>query len=317
MVLSCFGFRASPKDSKNPIIPENALRVLFAGWASFVIQDTNNQPRLCGEYSPEEADLVQALSAKYADSLRYLNARLPLKLFGWESLQGFLTPRGDVVGLDRDPTSTVSQSVVHVFYLNALDVAACGHSMDHLVVVIDAMTRQLHQWTATNTTPRSVIPCSESVPSSAATLAHALLLKSVKFERLWAGEGHVLALATDGTLYSWGSGRHGQLGHGDLVSEPLPKPIEYLQGIRIVNAACGAAFSVALSEVGDIYTFGLNDHGQLGIGGFSSVSKLGTEEPRRNTAYPQLVDFYDESGKAIDVNVYGVACGRAHIVVLD
>lgn len=62
-----------------------------------------------------------------------------------------------------------------------------------------------------------------------------------------------------------------------------------------------------------MYSFGLNDHGQLGIGG----SKREMEAPR-NTAYPQLVDFYNgESDNPIDVNISRVACGRAHTIALD
>ncbi|KAF9363892.1 hypothetical protein BGX34_003086 [Mortierella sp. NVP85] len=297
MTLSCLGFGHLPGDN---VLPENALRVLFAGWASFVIQDADGQPRICGEYSPEEESLVEALKAELADrSKDPVNKRIPFKLFGWESLQGFLTPQGEVYGLSNDASPTV-----RLYYRNALDVAVCGNSTDHLTVVIDALTGHLYQWTAS--TPRFV-----NASVSADT--------NVQFEKVWAGESHVLALATDGTLYSWGSGRHGQLGHGDLASEPSPKPIETLQGIRIVDAACGAAFSVALSEAGDIYSFGLNDHGQLGLGRHSTLSKTETEVPRRNTAYPQLVDFYDENqnNNPIDVTVSKVACGRAHTVVLD
>lgn len=249
MVLSCLGFRPSPRDNRASALPEDASQVLFAGWTSIVIQDADNQLQICGEFSPEEADLVQALTTEDADCIRNPNAQLPFKLFGWESLQGFLTPKGEVFGLHHGPMSPSSKSTVRLYYRNASDVAVCGYSADHLTVVIDTLTKQLHQWTASDTTPRPVIPysTSPSAPVSASTVAHTQLLKRVKFERLWAGEGHVLALATDGTLYSWGSGRHGQLGHGNLASESLPKPIEYLQGIRIVDAACGAAFSVALS----------------------------------------------------------------------
>ncbi|KAI8361061.1 regulator of chromosome condensation 1/beta-lactamase-inhibitor protein II [Mortierella sp. GBAus27b] len=317
MVLSCLGFKPSPRNDKASVLPDNARQVLFAGWASFVIQDVDNQPRIYGEFSPEESELVRVLTIEHGDSFQNLNAKSKLKLFGWEALRGFLAPNGAVFGIQHGPLSSYSQAVVRLYYPNASDVVVCGYSMDHLTVVIDSLTGQLYQWTASDTTPRPVIPCSmsESGPMLASTVASTLLLKTVKFERLWAGEGHVLALATDGTLYSWGTGRHGQLGHGSLASEPMPKPIEYLQGIRIVDAACGAAFSVALSEAGDIYTFGLNDHGQLGTGRYTAEP----DAPKRNTAYPQIVDFYigDQDSDPIDVNVSKIACGRAHTVVLD
>ena len=42
-----------------------------------------------------------------------------------------------------------------------------------------------------------------------------------------AGGDHSLALTADGTLWSWGGGASGSLGHGeDLSNQLLPKKIE-------------------------------------------------------------------------------------------
>ncbi|KAF9401603.1 RCC1 domain-containing protein 1 [Mortierella sp. AD011] len=284
------------------------------------LENELGQIEICGEYSPDEADLLRSLSSERDERtgplLPQLNTDvtgvIPLRFFGLESLLGYLTQKGDVVGLCRGASmSTLKDKGLkepHLYYQNAKDVASCGSSKDHLTVVIDGLAHDLHQWTDSDPMPRPVLQGVEQ--------DHTSILRDAKFEKIWAGEAHMLALATDGTLYSWGSGRYGQLGHGNLVSVSTPKPIESLQGIRIVDAACGASFSVALSETGDIYSFGLNDHGQLGIG--KQVSSR-SDGDRRNTSYPQLVDFYidGDQSESIDVNVTRVACGRAHTVVLD
>ncbi|KAG0003717.1 hypothetical protein BGZ79_000191 [Entomortierella chlamydospora] len=244
------------------------------------LENELGQIEICGEYSPDEANLVRSLGSEWDERtgplLPQLNTEvtgaMPLRFFGLESLLGYLTQKGDVVGLCRSAsTSTLKSEGLkesHLYYQNAKDIAACGSSKDHLTVVIDGLTRDLHQWTDSDPTPRPVL--------QGAAQDHTIL-RDAKFEKIWAGEAHMLALATDGTLYSWGSGRHGQLGHGNLVSVSTPKPIESLQGIRIVDAACGASFSMALS------------------------------------------DFYidGDQSESIDVNVTRVACGRAHTVVLD
>ncbi|KAF8937463.1 RCC1 domain-containing protein 1 [Dissophora ornata] len=262
-------------------------------------ENANNLIEICGDSSPEEADLVGILAAEVS-SPNSSHSQLSHKLYGWESLQGFLAPGGSVVNLCQHTPPDASYcdrpGNAHVHFQNAKDVAACGLSTDHLTVAIDALTGQLYHWTDLNPIPQPVFSVSATP-----------LVNNVKFEKIWAGEAHLLALASNGTLYSWGSGRHGQLGHGDLVSESVPKPIESLQGMRIIDAACGASFSVALSEAGDIYSFGLNDHGQLSIGEQQSSSgiKEGARTQKRNTAYPQLVDFYEsndeEEGR--DVNI--------------
>lgn len=173
---------------------------------------------MTGDYSPSEAELTRELKElAVSDSL--------VKCCGWESLQGFLLASGKFVGLDRS-------GATHVFFENAKDVAACGQSADHLTVAIDKDSGHLFQWTESDP---SVKPLETPVS------------EDVKFDKIWAGEAHILALACNGDLYSWGSGRHGQLGHGDLVSEKHPKVIESLQGIRVTSAACGTSFSIALS----------------------------------------------------------------------
>ena len=40
------------------------------------------------------------------------------------------------------------------------------------------------------------------------------------------GTGHSLAITADGSVWSWGSGGNGQLGHGDEHQQLLPKKIE-------------------------------------------------------------------------------------------
>ncbi|KAG0209002.1 RCC1 domain-containing protein 1 [Mortierella sp. GBA30] len=220
--------------------------------------------------------------------------------------------------------SSVEENLQHSLLLNepivsfqgAIDVAACGRSRDHWTVVIDRQGR-LHQWTDSDPEPKPVPLPQQTALSAAGTSG---FLEDIVFTQVWAGEAHMLALDTKHVLYSWGSGRHGQLGHGDLVSLSTPTAIEALQGINIVSAACGASFSIAASSSGDIYSFGLNDHGQLGIGKQPS-SKPGnrdTSPTRRNTALPQLVDFCDEDSKEpLDLTITQVGCGSAHAVALD
>lgn len=86
-------------------------------------------------------------------------------------------------------------------------------------------------------------------------------LRGVRIVAVSAGGTHSLCLSEAGTVYSFGSGYDGQLGHGDCHSQLTPRVIEGLQGVvRVVGIAAGqgdyAETSFAVSEEGDVYGWG-------------------------------------------------------------
>lgn len=98
----------------------------------------------------------------------------------------------------------------------------------------------------------------------------------------------------------------GQLGHGDVEKRDEPVIIDALCGIEIVKISCGFWHSAALSSQGDMYMWGSNSNGQLGL-------KTNINEDTQNLdvsimASPYLIDF--------NVNVVDVACGSKHTIAL-
>lgn len=77
---------------------------------------------------------------------------------------------------------------------------------------------------------------------------------------------HNLIITTEGTIWSWGRGEKGQLGHGDTKRGEVPKLIEALKDHTIVAGACGRNHSLCLTENGTVFAFGENKMGQLGLG---------------------------------------------------
>ncbi|CAI2178449.1 6656_t:CDS:2 [Funneliformis geosporum] len=127
------------------------------------------------------------------------------------------------------------------------------------------------------------------------------------FLNVVCGENHCLALTKDGEVYSWGSGRFGQLGHGELTDlSEKPTVIEFFQGLRVKKISCGGWHSAVITDSGDLYTFGWNHFGRLGIS-FEEGSTM-------NCAEPSLVEFFGENNE--ELNVLKVACGSAHTVVI-
>jgi alpha-tubulin suppressor-like RCC1 family protein len=82
-------------------------------------------------------------------------------------------------------------------------------------------------------------------------------------EVISTGKTHTLALA-DGDVYSWGKNSYGQLGNGYHALSMNPVVIVFPREIPIMSIACGGFHSLAVDESGNLYSWGLNDRGQLG-----------------------------------------------------
>jgi alpha-tubulin suppressor-like RCC1 family protein len=88
-----------------------------------------------------------------------------------------------------------------------------------------------------------------------------------------AGEYHTCAVTTQGELYCWGGNFSGQLGIGSASSQDTPVKVlkgaqisstNYLENVRQVSA--GAMYTCAVTTTEELYCWGDNGPGQLGIG---------------------------------------------------
>lgn len=82
-----------------------------------------------------------------------------------------------------------------------------------------------------------------------------------------AGFGYTLALRTGGTVWAWGNNSNGQLGNGRTTNSTSPVQVPGLQNIMTFSAGYDHAV-VLLNQLKDtsVWTWGKNDHGQLGDG---------------------------------------------------
>ncbi|XP_066137078.1 probable E3 ubiquitin-protein ligase HERC6 isoform X2 [Saccopteryx bilineata] len=115
------------------------------------------------------------------------------------------------------------------------------------------------------------------------------------------GKEHSLVVCSKGRVFAWGAGSDGQLGIGEFKEIVFtPKKIKALTGIKIIQVSCGHYHSLALSKDGQVFSWGKNSHGQLG---------LGKETPSQ--ASPQRVRSLE------GIPLAQVAAGGAHSFALS
>ena len=126
----------------------------------------------------------------------------------------------------------------------------------------------------------------------------------VRYTSIAAGYGHSLALPTDGKVYTWGYNFYGQLGlgtSGDDADEDSPTLITALSNITVSSIAAGIYHSLALTTDGEVYAWGGNEYGQLGLGTIG----YGTDEDS-----PTLITALS------NITVSSIAAGYYHSLAL-
>ena len=98
-------------------------------------------------------------------------------------------------------------------------------------------------------------------------------------EQIDVGKYHSCALMGDGTVFCWGLGSHGQLGHNSYKSSNIPQIVKDMNGQRflrdIKQISGGGIHTCALKLNGKIFCWGNGDNGQLG-NNLNSASKRPT-----------------------------------------
>lgn len=142
-------------------------------------------------------------------------------------------------------------------------------------------------------------------------------LRPYHVSNIACGKAHTVAVSEQGRIFTWGAGACGQLGHPDTNSfpsdedgypfQPVPREVEELSHLKITETACGDVHTLALTDDGQLYSFGGGSYGQLGV---NDVEKMPVDAD--NCPYlptPRLVEALSNTVK--------LACGDSHSLTID
>jgi len=139
-----------------------------------------------------------------------------------------------------------------------------------------------------------------------------------KIAQIAGGDGHSLAVTSNGQVLAWGASACGQLGLKSIDQmpkdsegypyHPQPKIVKALRGFKIVLVACGDAHSAALSNEGSVFTWGGGGCGQLGHPDTSLLPKDDDGCPFQPE--PRAVE-------GLNAFVKHISCGKAHTVAVS
>uniref|UniRef100_A0A0G2K8N9 non-specific serine/threonine protein kinase n=1 Tax=Rattus norvegicus TaxID=10116 RepID=A0A0G2K8N9_RAT len=157
------------------------------------------------------------------------------------------------------------------------------------IAVVTSRTSEVYVWGGGKSTPQKLD----------------VIKSGCSARQVCAGNTHFAVVTVEKELYTWvnmqgGTKLHGQLGHGDKASYRQPKHVEKLQGKAIHQVSCGDDFTVCVTDEGQLYAFGSDYYGCMGVDKVSGPEVL----------EPMQLNFF------LSNPVEQVSCGDNHVVVL-
>jgi len=84
------------------------------------------------------------------------------------------------------------------------------------------------------------------------------------WKQVSCGDIHTVAIKTDGTLWTWGSGTNGRLGNGATTGNISTPVTTFAGGTNWKQVTCGTSHTAAIKTDGTLWTWGLGTNGRLG-----------------------------------------------------
>lgn len=151
----------------------------------------------------------------------------------------------------------------------------------------------------------------QRVPTTRADDARAT---TISVSQIAAGEGHLCALLSNGTIKCWGYNGEGQLGYGDTTSRGRE---ETTMGANLATVNLGTALTVTKVVAGEYFTCALLNTKQVKCWGLNNRAQLGNGHTNNiGNAAGQMGDNLPIVSIGSDRSVVDIVAGANHACVL-
>nr|QBK90128.1 MAG: regulator of chromosome condensation protein [Pithovirus LCPAC102] len=118
-----------------------------------------------------------------------------------------------------------------------------------------------------------------------------------KVKSVSCGNDHTIIIDENDKLWAFGDKNYGQLGLGDIkydidIDIPTKIPFNY----KVKSVSCGNIYTTIIDENNEIWSFGCNRDGQLGLGDTDNIN------------IPTKIAFNDK--------VKSISCGKQHTLII-
>lgn len=226
----------------------NTLGALGVGVATSTI----TEPRQV--VLPEGVDRFTAVAASATQSLGLSEDG---RVWGWGQNNGAL-------GLDPEAPSGATRIPAPVVLPDGVRASVIAAGESHFVLLSE--DGDVYTWGSGSSgalghgvlNDRIAVPTRLDLPGAAPVVEIA------------SGQRHTLARTADGEIYAWGYNHAGALGDDTATDSAVPVRVQLPDGVRVAAMTAGFVHSVAITDDGELYAWGLNTWGELGNGSSAS-----------------------------------------------
>eukprot|EP01125_Pyxidicula_operculata_P018026 TRINITY_DN637_c2_g1_i3.p1 TRINITY_DN637_c2_g1~~TRINITY_DN637_c2_g1_i3.p1 ORF type:complete len:401 (-),score=46.61 TRINITY_DN637_c2_g1_i3:37-1239(-) len=215
------------------------------------------QGHLSFDYVPKKVEGIENVISIACGNNHILALTRDGKLYSWGSNKFGQLGHGDIidssspflVNYNFDKIKTISCGSFHSFALQE-NGKLFGWGANALGQLGDGTNRNVN-------TPKHIpVPSNDGEES-----------EKCQYLEIACGGSHSLVLTKDGEMYSWGYNKHGQLGNAQLdTKEMKPQNVIFFSNSKVTTIGCTICSSYAITEDGNLFSWGWNKYGQLGLG---------------------------------------------------
>ncbi|CAN7094252.1 unnamed protein product [Brassica rapa subsp. narinosa] len=215
--------------------------------------------------------------------------RHSLVLFAGNQVCGFGSGKRGQLGFSSDKTKSLVNLPCLVSGLEDVEVVRIAANGDHSAAI--SANGQMFSW-------------GRGFCGSPDVQTPHCFHSSLSFRDVALGWNHALLLTADGKVSKLGNTLNTQSDKQQLQvdpSEPFLEKVPGFDGVKVVQIAAGAEHSAAVTESGEVQTWGWGEHGQLGLGNTNDHNN------------PQLVSLGSIDHRTQETKVY---CGSGFTYVV-